>query len=49
VHRFSEAIGVVMGIEDSERGELVKLLTKRGEQVSVNAADVLSRKTFPIG
>ncbi|MBW3594319.1 MAG: hypothetical protein KY391_01980 [Actinobacteria bacterium] len=46
-HQFSEAIGVVMGIETSERGELIKILTRRGEQVVVNADDIVARKTFP--
>ena len=46
-HQFSEAVGVVMGVETSERGELVRILNKRGEQVVVATADVVARKTFP--
>ena len=46
-HPFSEAIGVVMSVGPSERGEQVKILTRKGTEVVVDAADVLARKTFP--
>ena len=45
-HRFSEAIGVVMKVADSERGERVTLVTKRGETVEVSSDDVLAAKAF---
>ena len=46
-HRFSEAIGVVMAVEDSERGERVTIMTRRGGEVVVHGEDVLASKTFP--
>lgn len=46
-HPFSEAIGVVMAIDPSEGDDRVTILTKRGEEVVVDASDVLARKTFP--
>ena len=45
-HPFSEAIGVVMKVADSERGERVTLVTKRGETVEVSSDDVLAAKAF---
>ena len=46
-HPFSEAIGVVMAVGAAERGEQVKILTRRGDEVVVDAVDVVARKTFP--
>ena len=46
-HSFSEAIGVVMAIDPSERADRITILTRRGEEVVVDASDVLARKTFP--
>ena len=47
-HQFSEAIGVVMTVSTSERGEQVTILTRRGDTVLVPTADVLALKTFPV-
>ena len=46
-HPFSEAIGVVMSVADSDQGEQIKILTRRGDEVVVGAEDVLAQKTFP--
>ena len=46
-HPFSEAIGVVMSVQGSERDERVTLMTRKGDEVVVAADDVLARKTFP--
>ena len=46
-HPFSEAIGVVMAVEGSDRGEHITILTRRGDEVVVSAEDVLAQKTFP--
>ena len=45
-HPFSEAVGVVMSVVDSERGEQIKILTRRSDEVVVAAEDVLAQKTF---
>jgi hypothetical protein len=42
-HPFSEAIGVVMSVED----DIVQIVTKRGETRSVPIDDVLASKVFP--
>jgi hypothetical protein len=46
-HSFSEAIGVVMSVADSDRGEQITIVTRRGAEVVVGAEDVLAQKTFP--
>ena len=46
-HPFSEAIGVVMSVADSDRGERITIVTRRGAEVVVGAEDVLAQKTFP--
>ncbi len=46
-HQFSEVVGVVMGIQDSERGELITILNRQAEQVVVASKDVVARKMFP--
>ena len=43
---FSEAIGVVMKVSDSDRGEHVTLVTKRGETLEIASEDVLATKAF---
>lgn len=45
-HPFSEAIGVVMSVEGSEPTERVKIMTRKGVEVTIAAEDVLARKTF---
>ena len=42
-HPFSEAIGVVMSVED----DIVSIVNKRGETRSFPIADVLASKVFP--
>ena len=44
-HPFSEAIGVVMSVEDG----VVTLVNKRGESRSFAIEDVLASKVFPTG
>lgn len=46
-HPFSEAIGVVMSVADSDQGEQITILTRRGHEVVVGAEEVLAQKTFP--
>jgi hypothetical protein len=46
-HPFSEAIGVISGVQQTERGESISILTRRGETVEVAADDVLALKEFP--
>jgi len=46
-HPFSEAVGVVMSVERSERGDLVTILNRHGQKVVVCSTDVAARKTFP--
>lgn len=46
-HPFSEAIGVVSAIQQTERGESIAILTRRGETVEVATDDVLALKEFP--
>ena len=46
-HPFSEAIGVVMSVADSDQGEQITIVTRRGDEVVVGVQDVLAQKTFP--
>jgi hypothetical protein len=46
-HPFSEAIGVVMSVDTSDRGEQITIMTRRGAEVVVGTEDVLAQKTFP--
>jgi len=46
-HPFSEAIGVVMYVADSDQGEQITIITRRGDELVVGAEDVLAQKTFP--
>jgi hypothetical protein len=44
---FSEAVGVVMGVERGSGGAVVRLMDRRGEQKVVAANDILAGKVFP--
>ena len=44
---FSEAIGVVMGVEPGTDGARIRVMNKRGEQTVVPVDDVLAGKAFP--
>ncbi len=45
-HPHSEAIGVVAGVEQSERGSSISVLTRRGTTVSVATDDIVAMKEF---
>ena len=45
---FSEAIGVVVGIDGDGGRANVRILNKRGEETKVAIADVIAGKVFPI-
>ncbi len=44
-HPFSEAVGVVLEVSDDD---VVKIMKRDGQTVTVPAADVLAGKVFPI-
>ena len=46
-HPFSEAIGVVSSVEQSERGTNISILTRRGATVDVADLDIVAVKEFP--
>ncbi len=46
-YSFSEAIGVLVAVEESEGDARLKILKRRGEQVVVAARDVEAAKIFP--
>ena len=46
-HPFSEAIGVVMSVAGSDRGEQITIVTRRGAEIVLGAEDVIAKKTFP--
>ncbi len=47
-YRFSEAIGVVQAVGPDGKGDVtVTILSRRGDVVTVRAADVLAAKIFP--
>jgi hypothetical protein len=49
-HPFSEAIGVVMSVSrDEQTEEIVEIMNRRGEVVSVRASDIVAVKEFPTG
>ena len=46
---FSEAIGVVVGVEEAAEGEAkVRILSKRGRETQLVAGDVIAGKVFPL-
>ncbi len=47
VHPFSEAVGVVSGVEQSEHASRITILTRQGTTVEVATDDVLALKEFP--
>ena len=48
-HPFSEAIGVVSGVDTSPSGEQsVTVLTRSGVSKTVAAGDIVAAKLFPI-
>ena len=48
-HPFSEAIGVVSGVDTSPGGEQsVTILTRSGIFKTIAAADIVAAKLFPI-
>lgn len=44
----SEAIGVVMNVGQAGDGQIVKIVTKRGEVREVPAADIVAGKVWPV-
>ena len=46
-HPFSEAIGVIGSVEGDGPGASITLFTKKGERLTLRAADVLAAKAFP--
>lgn len=46
---FSEAIGVVVGVEEAaDGGAKVRILNKRGKQTELASGDVIAGKLFPL-
>ena len=46
---FSEAIGVVVGVEEeAEGGARIRILSKRGKETELAAGDVIAGKVFPL-
>ena len=46
---FSEAVGVIQAVGPSEQGsELLFILKRRGEIISVPVADIVAVKLFPL-
>ena len=43
-HPFSEAIGVVMSVDESN----IQVMNKRGETVSIPIVDIEASKLFPV-
>ncbi len=43
-HPFSEAIGVVMAVDDDN----IRIMTKRGETVSIPISDIEASNLFPV-
>jgi hypothetical protein len=46
-HAFSEAIGMLASVEGEGGDVSITIFTKRGEGVTMRAADVLAAKVFP--
>ena len=46
-HPFSEAIGVISGVQQTEQGQSIAILTRRGQTVDIATDDVLALKEFP--
>ena len=45
---FSEAIGVVVGVEEAPGGAKIRILSKRGQETELAAGDVIAGKVFPL-
>lgn len=45
---FSEAIGVVVGVEGADGGARIRILSKRGRETELTAGDVIAGKVFPL-
>ena len=46
-HPFSEAIGVVQAVRDTNGSEQIEILSRRGEVATVATDDILAAKLFP--
>ena len=47
-HPFSEAIGVVSSVTDTDGTEIVTIVDRRGVSTHIPARDLLASKLFPL-
>ena len=47
LHPFSEAIGVIQSVTDTDDGQRIEIVKRRGEVVSVTADAILAAKMWP--
>jgi ribosome maturation factor RimP len=46
-HEFSEAIGVIQSVTDTDGGQRIEIVKRRGQVVSVPAPHILAAKMWP--
>ena len=46
-HQFSEAIGVIQSVIDEDGGQVIEIIKRRGEVVSVAVDAILAAKMWP--